>query len=171
MAIKGVVEVANFGNPVKPSSVIINDTTVINKTTLIASPKRGTRSLGGGAPQKIVINEGPSVDVIRKATGKSMNVVSVREATSQTSVPSEAMRTMNASRKDERPGGQSNPNPGWKSSPQYPPGVTPPGKEFEPTGRGFGYYAPHGPPRPDGGERSPNSGKGKEAKDVDKGGH
>lgn len=177
------VEAAHFGGPVRPSSVIVNNTTVINKTTLIAaSPKSESRSLGGAAPQRVVINEGPSVDMIRKATGKSVDAVPVREAVHQTPVPSEAVRAMNAPRKDERPpgardstGAPGQPDLGWKGSPQHPPAVTP--------GRNFG-YPPNGSPRHDVHQRPPppNSGNGKGAdkgsqpdsgkgKDGDKGGH
>jgi hypothetical protein len=136
-----------------------------------------------------VINEGPSVDMIRKATGKSVNAVSVREAVHQTPVPAEAVRAMNAPRKDERPpgardstGAPGQPDPAWKGSPQHPPGATPPRKGNQPAGRNFG-YPPYGSPPHDVPQRPPpNSGNGKggdkggqpdsgKGKDGDKGGH
>jgi hypothetical protein len=167
------VESAHFSDPVRPSTVIINNTTIINKTTLVASPKRETRSFAGAAPQKVVVNEGPGVDTIRKATGKSVEVVSVREAARQTPVPSAAMRTMNASRKDERPaaahdvtGSPAGTSDGWKGAPQHPPGTAPAHKGYEQTGRSFGYY-PHWRPGPDSAQRPPTPGNGK---DGDKGG-
>lgn len=181
------VEAAHFGGPMSPSTVIVNNTTVINKTTLIAAgPRSESRSLGGGAPQRVMFNQGPGSDMIQKATGKSLNVVPVREAIRQTPVPPDAVRAMNARRKDERQsaapdlrGAPVQPDPGWKGSPQHPPGATPPHKENQPPGRNFG-YPPQGPPRHDvpGRPPPPNSGNGKggqpdsgKGKDGDKGGH
>jgi hypothetical protein len=175
------VDVAHFGSPVRPSTVIVNNTTVINKTTLIASsPKRETRSLGGAAPQRVVLNEGPSVDMIQKVTGRNVSVVPVREAVHQTPVPSDAVRALNAPRKDEHPpadprGAPGQPNSEWKGSPQHPPGAAP----HQPPGRDFG-YPPQGSPRHDVPRHPPppNSGNGKgpqpdsgKPKDGDKGGH
>lgn len=163
------VEAANFGGPVRPSAVIANNTAVIHKTTLIAAgPRSESRSLGGAAPQRVVMNEGPSVALIGKATGKSVKIVSIREAIRQTPVPSAAVRAMSASRKEERPPGARDSarapgqrDAGWKGSSQHPPGATPPHKEDQPDGRNFG-YPPHGssghgvPERP-----PPGAGNGK----------
>jgi len=127
-----------------------------------------------------VLNEGPSVDMIQKVTGRNVSVVPVREAVHQTPVPSDAVRALNAPRKDEHPpadprGAPGQPNSEWKGSPQHPPGAAP----HQPPGRDFG-YPPQGSPRHDVPRHPPppNSGNGKgpqpdsgKPKDGDKGGH
>ena len=99
------VEVGRFHEPVRPSTLIVNNTTIIHKTTELGSPKRETRNLGGAGPQKVVINEGPGLNAIAKATGKKLQPISIREAARQTPVPAEATRKMNESRKEQASAG------------------------------------------------------------------
>jgi hypothetical protein len=102
------VEAAHFNNPVRPSSVIVNDVTILNKTKEVGGIKRETRSFAAAPSQKVVVNEGPGVDAIRKSTGKTVGVVSIQEAVRQTPVPSNALGKLNESRrKDGRPDPQS----------------------------------------------------------------
>src|SRR5439155_25215903 len=62
-------------------------------------------NLGGAGPQKVVINEGPGLNAIAKATGKKLQPISIREAARQTPVPAEATRKMNESRKEQASAG------------------------------------------------------------------
>ena len=82
------VESRNFNNPVRPGTVIVNNTTIINNTTEIRNVTRENRQFDGKS-QKVVINNGPGVDMVEKATGQKFTAVSVREADRQTtaSVP------------------------------------------------------------------------------------
>ena len=91
------VEAGHFHEPVRPTTVIVNNTTIINKTTEIASVRSETRNLGGAGPQKVMVNEGPGVDTIQKATGKKIQAVPIHEAVRQTSVPAEVTRKKDAS--------------------------------------------------------------------------
>ena len=138
------VEAARFHDPVKPSTLIVNKTMVINKTTVVGRSKRETRSLGGGAPQKVVINEGPGTDMIRDATGKNVTMVPIRQAVRQTPVPSVAMREMNASRqKDKAPAAPALTSPAApeadrRDSPRPAPGARPSHNGAEPRRSSYG---------------------------------
>lgn len=81
------VESHRFHEPVRPATVVINNTTIINKTTQINNIRQETKNIGGGAPQKVMVNEGPGLEAVQKATGKKVKVVPIQEATRQTPVP------------------------------------------------------------------------------------
>jgi hypothetical protein len=82
------VEMGRFREPVRPSRVIVNNTTIINKTTVINNNmKSETRSFGDSGPQKVMINEGPGLAGIEKATGKKVQQVAIHEAVRQTPGP------------------------------------------------------------------------------------
>jgi len=155
------VEVGHFHDPVKPSTVIVNNTTIINKTTEIASIKHETRNLGGATPQKVVVNEGPHVDVIQKATGKKFSATPIREVASRSPVPPDAVNKINESRKNEKPDRPGPPNDGKVERKETPPAkVAPPDKGKEPPKDGI-RPAPKKPPTPgspDG--KPPKRGKG-----------
>ena len=70
-----------------PSTVVVNNTTLIHKTTVINNIKRETRDFGGSGPQKVVVNEGPGLEVVQKATGKKVEMASIREVARQTPAP------------------------------------------------------------------------------------
>src|SRR5262245_26555115 len=93
------VEVGRFHDPIRPSTLIVNHTTILGKTTELGRPRQETRNLGGGS-QKVVINEGPGLSVIEKAAGKQIQPVPIREAVRQSPVPAEAARKINESRKE-----------------------------------------------------------------------
>jgi hypothetical protein len=138
------VEVARFHEPVRPATVIANNTTIINQTTEVGSIKRETRSFAGAAAQKVVVNKGPSVDEIRKATGKSVSFVSIGDAAGRNPVPAEAVTQINESRKSEKSVAPEKKiaTPESKSSPP----VMQPGQNKKPH---TGSPAPTQPPVPD----------------------
>lgn len=87
------VNAIHFHHHVRPSMVIVNNTTIINKTTQITDMKRGTRTFEKSGPQKVIINEGPGVAVVQKATGQQIKARPIREVVSRTAVPSSVRRT------------------------------------------------------------------------------
>lgn len=112
------VEVHRFHEPVRPGSVIVNNTTIINKTTVINNTKRETRSFDGAASQRVVVNEGPGVELIQKATGKKVSAVPIREAARQTPVsPAIERRTSESTGKQKPPAALEQP----KSAPERKP--------------------------------------------------
>jgi hypothetical protein len=83
----GFVGTARFGEPVRARTLIVNNTTIIKQTTEIAEIKHESRNLAGSGSQKVVVNRGPGVEVIQKATGRVFTPVSIREAALRTSLP------------------------------------------------------------------------------------
>ncbi len=79
------VESRHFHDRVQPSTVIVNNQVIINNTTEIKNTKREKREFDGKS-QTVVVNEGPQVNVVEKATGKKFTAVSVREADRKTLV-------------------------------------------------------------------------------------
>ncbi len=79
------VEGRHFNERVRPGNVIVNNTLIFSKTTGSSAVKRESRTFDG-RKQTVMVNEGPRVDVIEKATGKKFAAVPVREADRQTSV-------------------------------------------------------------------------------------
>ena len=86
----GFVEIGHFNERLRPQTVIVNNTTIINKTTVINNIKQETRTVGGSS-RKVVVNEGPGVDVIQKASGKTISAVPIQQAARHTSVPAGVM--------------------------------------------------------------------------------
>jgi hypothetical protein len=64
------VEQRRFLDPIRPTTVVVNNTTIINKTTTITNTKIVNNN---------VINEGPATAVIEKASGRKVEAVPVRE--------------------------------------------------------------------------------------------
>ena len=120
------VETRHFVEPIRPSRVIVNNTTIINQTTVINNVRRENRTFDGGTSQRVVINEGPGVDPIQKATGKTVSRESIRSVVRQTPAPTTL--------KPEplQPTGREKP-PAVKEQPQSTPAQKqPPGRVSEP---------------------------------------
>jgi hypothetical protein len=78
----------HFHNRFRPSSLIVNNTTIINRTRVIGSVSRETRTIDG-ASRRVAYNAGPRVDRVQAATGTRFTQVPVREAIRQTPIPTE----------------------------------------------------------------------------------
>jgi len=96
------VDVHRFLEPLRPSALIVNNTTILNKTTQIAPLKRETRILDSSR-QQVVINNGPGADVVQKATGKNLRVLPIRDAVSRTQGPPALNRSALEPTGGERP--------------------------------------------------------------------
>jgi hypothetical protein len=81
------IDAGHVCDPVRPNTVIINNQTIINKTAEITKVRRENRSFEGGGSHQVVINEGPGVAVVEKASGKKFTPVSIREADRRTVLP------------------------------------------------------------------------------------
>ena len=64
------VEQRGFLNPIRPSTVVVNNTTIIKQTVNITNTK---------IVNNTVINEGPEIAAIEKASGRKVQAVAVRE--------------------------------------------------------------------------------------------
>ena len=86
------IDAHRFLQPLRPATLIVNNTTIINKTTQITTLKRESRTFDGSR-QQVMINKGPNVDLVQKAAGKNLTAVPIREAARQAAVPSTFKRT------------------------------------------------------------------------------
>jgi hypothetical protein len=89
------VEERRLLEPVRPTTVIVNNTTVVNKTINITKIK---------VVNKTVINEGPRVETVEQATGRKVQPVAVRELRHKDETEAEARHHQerdNADRKKE----------------------------------------------------------------------
>jgi len=156
------VETTRFHEPVRPSKVIVNNTTIINKTTVINNIKRETRTIEGSGPRKVVVNEGPGLDVVQKATGKKIKAVPIQEAVRQTPAPAEVTRGKNEPKSNAKtsvaPSEQRKSAPERKAVPGEKPG--PPSKRTVPDadnkpGKEKPFVAPSEEPKSGLGRKSP----------------
>lgn len=120
------VQDRRFCERVKPSTVIVNNTTIINKTTVVGGTRRETRAFGDSGKRSVVINDGPSVGTVEKASGRKLKMASVQEIDRRTSVPAEVRaKGKPVERKDAGPAKSSVSRPNAKPE-------TAPAKGFEP---------------------------------------
>lgn len=86
------VEANHFHDRITPASVIVNNKTVISKTTLLTNIKRADRTFSGAAPQRVVVNEGPGLSAMQKATNQKIPKAEIREMVRQTRAPEAVIR-------------------------------------------------------------------------------
>jgi hypothetical protein len=141
------VESHRFHEPIRPRTVIVNNTTVINRTTVINNMRSETRTFAEGGPRKVMVNEGPGVAAIERASNRKVARVSINEASRQTPVPTTVARKAAETRardggepkgKDtiQQPSQQAKPGtePGRRTTPEATPGRPKgPGNKSDPT--------------------------------------
>ena len=80
------VESHRFHHPIKPLAGVVNNTATFKKTIATGGIKRETRSLAGAARRRVVINEGPDLDLVEKATHQKFTSVPIREVPRPSSI-------------------------------------------------------------------------------------
>jgi len=85
------VGVKNFGGPVRASTLIVKNTIVINKTSLVGGVKRESRNFEG-ASRKVMVNNGPGIDMVRKASGKTFAAAPITQVSRRTPGPAPSRR-------------------------------------------------------------------------------
>ncbi len=78
---------AHFGGPVVSSTVVFKNSAVFAKTSEVGGVMRESRNLGGSGSQKVMVNNGPAPDMVKKASGRSFNTVSIHEAVRRSAPP------------------------------------------------------------------------------------
>ena len=73
------VAAPHFSDPVRPRSVIVNDTAVLKKTTSVGEARRETKNFGGSSPQRVMVNEGPGLEAIQRAGDAHVRHSSIQE--------------------------------------------------------------------------------------------
>ncbi len=81
------VETSHFNDRVRSTRGSVNNAAFFNGTRQISGRSRETRSIGG-RQQKIVVNKGPGVDDVQKATGRKFAATPVQELDRKTAAPS-----------------------------------------------------------------------------------
>jgi hypothetical protein len=79
-------DIHHFRDHLRPGSLIVNDTRVISRTKVINNITRETRDFDG-TRQRVVVNRGPGVDPIQRATGAKFSPQPIREIARQTPAP------------------------------------------------------------------------------------
>ena len=88
------VKQGQFLDPIRPSIVVVNNTTIINQTKTITNTK---------IVNKTVINEGPATTVIEKASGRKVQTVAVQELRHKQEAPVVARQPARAAARDNTP--------------------------------------------------------------------
>ena len=88
----------HFHEPIHRAAVVVNNTTIINKTVVINNVHQESR---GSA--KVVINEGPGLATMQKATGNKIKTVSITTAVQRTTAPKEVRRTTVENKTETKP--------------------------------------------------------------------
>ena len=105
------VATTHFLDPLRPGRLMVNNTTIIKQTTLINNITRENMNLGGRGPQKVVVNHGPGLEGVEKATGRKVAVMSVLEADRRTPAPGALKARHAETRKDNVPAAPGKPSP------------------------------------------------------------
>ncbi len=111
---------ARFGSPLRPGLFLADNKAVFKSTSPLGGVKRESRSLGGPGAQKVMVNHGPSLDQVQKASGRTFTTVSIRDAANRTAGPSAKSRTVAqapAPRNDNAPGANPDHGPDRTDSP------------------------------------------------------
>lgn len=74
------VATSKFGVAVRPGSVIVKNSAVFQKTAEVGGLKRESRSFGGPDRKSVMVNHGPNVEMVQKASGRTFTSVPIREA-------------------------------------------------------------------------------------------
>lgn len=100
------VGTARFGEPVRPGVVIVKNATLISHTAEIGGMARESRSLPGADSQKVIVNRGPDVAMVSKASSRSFKAVPIQEAARRNAghEPSREVRNSQQRTRPEEPG-------------------------------------------------------------------
>ena len=77
---------SHFCDPIRRSALIVNNTRIIERTRVISDFRRDTRTIDG-VSRRVVVNQGPRLDLIQHATRRTLRPLPVREVAQRTPVP------------------------------------------------------------------------------------
>jgi hypothetical protein len=108
------VDTAHMSDRVRPASLVFKNQDIFGKTKSVKAATHETRNVGGRSV-KAVVNKGPGVAELQKASGHEVKPVSVQEAHGRTRIPDTVLHKTPAARPAEsaepahgepRPGGE-----------------------------------------------------------------
>jgi Family of unknown function (DUF6600) len=85
-AVFAFVEVNHFQDPIRREFITVNNTTAIGQTREMSGPGREKRNINGKT-QDVVVNRGPDMEAIQKATGKQLKTVPIQDVSREKGVP------------------------------------------------------------------------------------
>ena len=136
------VKAARFERPIGPSTVIVNNNTLISQSITLNNIRHENRRIGASGSQEVVINHGPALDTIQKASGRQIKAIPIDEAARQARVPVGLSRSSGELKTKGKPAIAPVEQP--KSGSER---ATPPGAHREPPAEGPG-SSPHMTPTP-----------------------
>lgn len=80
------VDLHHFHEHLRPRDLVFNNPTIINQTKVVNRFQRETRDIGG-TRQTVVVNRGPGIEPIQRATGRTFTPKPVTEVIRETPVP------------------------------------------------------------------------------------
>ena len=95
------VEANRIDAPVRSTTVIRNNTTILNQTTGVTAIRRERRQIDG-VRKEVVVNEGPGREFVQKAARHNVEPVPIRQAISRTPTPSRMAKPPGEPRESER---------------------------------------------------------------------
>jgi len=107
------VGAGKFGGRVGPGTWLANTRLTIKGTEEIGGVKRESLSLGGASARKVMVNDGPSVEMVQKASGKIVRLTSIHDAVRPTAAAAPASHAAaNLHNRKEKPAGPEQPDHG-----------------------------------------------------------
>jgi len=86
------VPTAQFRRRIRPWTVIKSTPALLVETTAINNIKRETRNVGGSGPQEVMVNPGPGLAEVQRASRTTIKALSIRDAAGLTPAPAELPR-------------------------------------------------------------------------------
>lgn len=126
------VETRRFHERIRPSRVVVNDSTVIGQTTVINGPVLARRNLGGKLDQSVFVNTGPDIAVVSKATGRKHSAASIGTVAGRSGPPREVVRQIQKESDLRKLDDPSRPTPDKGAAERKPELAPSPGKENAP---------------------------------------
>jgi hypothetical protein len=156
------VKTARFQSPIRPSMVIVNNSALINNSIALNNIRRQHRSVGGAGTQEVVINQGPNLGQIEKASGRTIKAIAIGEAARQARVPVGLSHSPGELKTKSKPAVPPGEQP--QSAPER---AAPPGAHWAPPVEGH-VSSPHATPTP---VKPPESSPGHSAEQSERTGH
>src|SRR5437899_10087829 len=86
------VGIGHFHDPLRPGAFIVNNPTIIERTRVINHFHVVDHTFDGGVHRRVMMNDGPRVNVIEQAAGTRFTAQPVRQVVSREPVPSTIRR-------------------------------------------------------------------------------
>ena len=117
------VKGAHFAEPIRSTTIVVSSPQIIRETRVINNIKHQEKVIGDRGARRVVVNEGPGLSVVEKATGRKFERVAIQEAARQTPVPSAVSHAPHAQppRQPERTGKPEAPHQSDVAAPDHPP--------------------------------------------------